>query len=503
MANLLLATVSIRNSVNKSTQFAKEQIGGTVYLQPDTEKIREQLEQARESGEASGPLELSQPTISEELAKGIADSSYIKDYTYTVVANANASSYEVVETAQNERERQFQQSLDSARTQADEQVRDFNSQRDEFNNSQNAAPSAGPRSGSASGPGPNFNFSFDFDFSDPTLGRGDTAVQGVNSFAFISDVEDGNMKIIEGEAFDESSENSVVISTELAEANSIKVGDEIKFKRASDEAEVTLKVIGIYQTSTEDFNYNTVYTNIDSAKQFLSEEQLTELSVQNVRYYLTSAEDKDAFLAETHAQYTTLESDGLKLDIDDSSYQTMVGPIEHVGSFAMTVMWIVIVAAASIITLIVVINVKDRRYEMGVLLSVGARKRNILGQVFIELVVVGTIGFTLSLATSQAIAQKMGENVLSQQISASQQEKEESAVEGPQRGMNARRGGPVGILQQNQNDVKEIDKIDVSAGPKEYATLFGLGYLILIAALALPSINILRYQPKTILTGKE
>lgn len=497
MANLLLATVSIRNSVNKSTQFAKEQIGGTVYLQPDTDKIREQVESARESGEAP---EVSSPTISEELASGIAESEYIKDYTYSVVANANASSYEVVETAQNQRERQFQQSLDSARDQANQQVDDFNSQRDDFNSNQNA-PSGGPGGGGAR---PNFNFNFNFDFSDPTLERGDTEIQGINSYSFVSDVEDGNMKIIDGEAFDESTKNGVVISTELAEANSIKVGDEMKFKRTSDDAEVAFTVVGIYQTSTEDFNYNIVYTNIDGAKRLLTEDQQKELTVQNVRYYLTSAEDKDAFLTETKAKYTTIESDGLKLDIDDSAYQTMVGPIENVGSFAVTVMWIVIIATVAIITLIVVINVKDRRYEMGVLLSVGAKRRNILGQIFIELVVVGTVGFMLSLGTSQVIAQKMGEGLLEQQVTASQQQEEESTNNLPQRGLNARGGGPGGIFgQQQTSDAEEIDEIDVSAGTKEYATLFGLGYLILITAMILPSVNILRYQPKTILTGKE
>lgn len=497
MANMLLATVSIRNSVNNSTQYAKEQIGGTVYLQPDTDKIREQVEAASESGERP---DITTPTISEELASGIAESQYIKDYTYSVVANGNASSYKVVETAQNERERQFQQSLDDAKNQVNDQVSEFNAERSEFNNSQNSAAPAGP-GGQGGGNMPNFDFNFNFNLSDPTLERGDTEIQGINSFAFVSDVEDGNMKIIEGEAFDESTENGVVISSELAEANSLAVGGEMTFKRTSDSAEVKFKVVGIYQTSTEDFNYNTVYTNMNGAKRFLTDEQQKDLTVQNVRYYLTTAGDKDAFLAETNAKYTTLTSDGLKLDIDDSAYQTMVGPIEHVGSFATTVMWIVIIAAVAIITLIVVINVKDRRYEMGVLLSIGARRRNILGQIFIELVLVGTVGFLLSLGTSQIIAQKMGESLLQQQISSSQQQEEQADSNTPQRGLRAPGGGAFG--GQQASSTEKIDEIDVSAGIKEYATLFGLGYLILIVAMALPSVNILRYQPKTILTGKE
>jgi ABC-type antimicrobial peptide transport system permease subunit len=52
-------------------------------------------------------------------------------------------------------------------------------------------------------------------------------------------------------------------------------------------------------------------------------------------------------------------------------------------------------------------------------------------------------------------------------------------------------------------NVKAIDEIDVSAGLREYLVLFGAGYAILVIAMILPSVNILRYQPKTILSGKE
>ncbi len=34
MANMLLATIAIKNSVSSATKYAKQQISGTVYLQP-------------------------------------------------------------------------------------------------------------------------------------------------------------------------------------------------------------------------------------------------------------------------------------------------------------------------------------------------------------------------------------------------------------------------------------------------------------------------------------
>ncbi|HMR72498.1 MAG TPA: ABC transporter permease [Candidatus Saccharibacteria bacterium] len=504
MANMLLATVAIMNSVAKSTQYAKEQIGGTVYLQPDTAALREAAQKARENGET---VTTTQPTISEEIAKGIANSDYIKDYTYSIATSANANGYEVVETAQNEREQQFRDALNNAQDQADERIQEFNQSRDQFNQEQSESEST--QQGGGQGPGaaggsrgtpPQFNFDLSFNFSDPSLSRGDTTIQGINSFAFITDVESGSMKIVEGEAFDESTENGVVISKELADANNLSVGSEIKFNTTADTVvELTFKIVGIYETSTEDFNNNTVYTNIDSAKKFMTDDQLKELSLQNVRYYLASAEDKDAFLAETATNYPTLATDNLKLDIDDSSYQTMVGPIESVGSFATTVFWVVVAATVAIVTLIVIINVKDRRYEMGVLLSLGAKRMNIIGQIFIELVVVGTVGFFLSLGTSQLIAQQMGNSLLQQQVASTQQTASDTTS---QRGANARPGG-FGSMTSQQSNAKQIDTIDVSAGVREYALLFGVGYLILVVAMIMPSINILRYQPKTILTGKE
>lgn len=497
MANLLLAMISIKNSVDESTRYAKEKIGGIVYLQPDTETLREEAQAARENGESA---QITMPTISEALASGIAESQYIKDYTYSVSTSANANSYTVVDTVQNERERQFQNAFNDAKDQVENQMSEFNQSVEEFNDSQDETTMPGPPGGGSERP--NFNFNFDFDLSDPSLNQGDTTIQGINSFAFVSDVETGNMKIIDGEAFDETTENGVIISNEVAEANSIATGDTITFTTVSDATEVSFTVVGIYQTSTENFNYNTVYTNIDGAKQFLSTDQLNSLTVDNVRYYLVSASNKDAFLAETASNYPNLTTDNLILDIDDSSYQTMVGPIEHVGSFAVTVLWIVIAATVAIITLIVVINVKDRRYEMGVLLSVGARRRNILGQIFIELLLVGTIGFMLSLGTSQILAQKMGDGLLQQQISSSQEQNENTSSNMPGRGLNAT-GRSFSMGGQQTSTVEQIDEIDVSAGVQEYATLFGAGYLILIVAMIVPSINILRYQPKTILTGKE
>jgi putative ABC transport system permease protein len=511
MANLMLATIAIKNSVGVSMDAAKEKLGGIVYLTTDSEKIQEQMQAQRESAESDSDSDeaaeqpsFTMPTISEELAKNIGQSEYLSSSTYSLSATANASSYTAVETSQNQREREMQEQFNNMREQVEGVEEEYNSARDNYN----SRTSGGGPGGGGSGTRPNFSFNMNIDIADPTLSGGDTTLQGIDDFNYVSEVEAGTISLVDGEAYTAESTNAVIVSEQLLDDNSLGVGETIVLKTVADETEITLTIVGSYKSTDVDengedtFNNNTIYLNIATAKQFMTAEQLENLTVNNVKYYLAKAEEKEAFLAWADEKFAE-QLTNLKLDIDDSSYQTMVGPIENVGSFANVVMWIVIVAAVVIITLIVVINVKDRRYEMGVLLSLGAKRTGILGQVFLELVIVGTVGFVLSLGTSQLIADKMGDGLLAQQVAASS-DSEETETDSPTGGpMSGGRGARFGVQTTASTNVKAIDEINVSAGAVEYLTLFGVGYLVLIIAMILPSVNILRYQPKTILSGKE
>jgi putative ABC transport system permease protein len=461
MANLMLATIAINKSVAETTKYAKEKLSGVVYLQADMSAMQEQLQNRRSSGGTgtvqTAPTRFTMPEISEDLVLGIAESQYVGSYTYSVNASANAESFEAVETTQNQRERELQEQINS-------------------------------QSGSTGRPGGGGGFAFNMG----AISRGDTTITGINDFAYAAGVEDGSLTMLDGELF--ANEGEAVVSYELASDNDLDVGDTITLKTVEDEEEKELTIVGIYQATSENFNYNTIYTSIDTARQFTDIEM-----VENVKFYLTSASDKDAFLAEVAVKYPSLADDGLKLDIDDQAYQTMVGPIENVGKFATTMMWVVVVASVVIITLIVVINVKDRRYEMGVLLSLGSTRATIIGQVFIELVLVGTAAFLLSTATGGMVAGKMGDALLADQI-ATEQAEQESGQQGQFGGGMMAMGRPG---QAEESRAEQIKEINVSAGVQEYAILFGAGYLILIFAMILPSANILRMQPKTILSGKE
>jgi putative ABC transport system permease protein len=144
---------------------------------------------------------------------------------------------------------------------------------------------------------------------------------------------------------------------------------------------------------------------------------------------------------------------------------------------------------------------------MGVLMSLGASRFNIIGAIFMELAIVGTVFFGLSMVSSGALAQSMGDGLLSQQLSMN--ETEQAANFG--RGTNAGHAGMINQMREQfgapggaqTGSVETIEAIDVSVGAETYGLLFAIGYTVLLAALVLPSVSIMRYQPKEILSGKE
>ena len=478
MANLVLAAITIKTAVKTQMDYAKSTLGGSVTIQADMESIRENQRDEMEKG--GDPKEMfskmTRPSVSVETANSIAGySDYVKDYSYEVSASANSYELEVVESGR--------------------------------------GGMVGGMPGGMGFPG------MTQDEDEDTLDA-DIAISGINAYAYINGVESGSFEIKDGTYFDEDSENSALISYEFAELNGLSVGDSFKIKNIYTEKSVKLTVIGIYDTSEGRADANTIYMNTETAAQFLSEDDYNDgnYDVDNVTFYMLDSEKADEFVKKINSDFSELAENNLKIAVDTSEYDSMASSIESVGSFATTILVIVIVAAIIIMTLIVTINVKDRNYEMGVLLSLGATKANTVLQIATELVIVGTLGFALACASGIVLAQKLGDSILQSQIASSAQQSEKNfGRPGAQIGGGKMPSMPGGGNMPSVPDMPDstekksmkpqaqnIDvELDINAKPVDFLLLFVTGYLVIILALILPAVNILRYQPRQILAGKE
>ncbi|MBQ2639057.1 ABC transporter permease [Candidatus Saccharibacteria bacterium] len=479
MANLVLAAFIIKSAVSAQMDYAKSTLGGTVSIQADMDSIRENQKTEMEKGGDPREMfkEMARPSVDVNTANEIATnySDYVRDYSYSVSTSANSNNLETVETKSNGGGMQMPGGFGGA---------------------------DGKSSSSSS-----------------TALDTDITISGVNAYAYIDGVKNESMTIKDGSYFDEDSTDKALISYEFAELNGLSVGDTFTLKNAYTEAEVSLTVIGIYDTSEERADANTIYMNTETAAKFLSTEDYNNgnYNVDNVNFYMTNSDKAEEFVSKINSDYTSLAENNLKVAVDTSEYDSISGSIESVGGFANTILIIVIIAAIIIVTLIVMINVKDRRYEIGVLMSLGASKKNVIGQIIAELIIVGTLGFILASATGTVFAGTLGKSIVDSQTASSNSQQEKnfgrpgasSSSKGSNSGMPEMptEGSDSGAknmktkMAENRNNKKV--ELDINAKVEDYLLLFITGYLVIIVALILPSISIMRYQPKEILAGKE
>lgn len=457
VSTLVLCSISIKNATNESMNLAKKSLGGEVTLSTDMSKLREEFIPQHDPSDESGELGInnkkeqmqnmhekmstSNATIND--VKKIASIKYVSDVKYSFYVSAEEGSF----------------SLYSNSTNLDDNNQ-IGPKMDRFNDS--------------------------------------LQVEAINTFDLVDDYVDNKIELIYGESFDEEDENVAIISYELAVQNDLEVSDEIILKDSSSNG-YTLKIIGIYQNKESQVfnnNYNKIYVNISTGEKFLTSEEYNDgnYNISSAVFYLNNPEKVEEFKTEANKLVTDLEERYLILDIDTNAYDKMISSIEGVSTFSNIILIVVIIASITIISLIVINSIKDRNYEIGVLLSLGEKKFKIIGQFVLEIILIAFISFILSIGTSMMISQKLANIILENQVV------ESDSFDNYQRGNKF--GGKMDIMEIGM-DVDIIDEIDVNVTIKDISILFVIEFGIIIISMVLPSIKILNSDPKDILSRKE
>jgi len=205
-------------------------------------------------------------------------------------------------------------------------------------------------------------------------------------------------------------------------------------------------------------------------------------------YVLNNPEDLDSFTAaaqELLPQYYTVVS-------AQSQYESVAAPLLSIQRIMEIALIVVVLAALAIITLVIILFLRDRRHEFGIYISLGERKPRVLGQVLVEVLLVAVVALSLSLVSGNLIARGVGQTLLDSQIEEEQNSYSSTAsfYVG---------SGQEGMLMSNLSleDVTANYQVGFSAS---YILLFyavGLG-TVLVACVA-PMLYVLRLKPKKIL----
>ncbi|HFU7086232.1 ABC transporter permease [Bacillus tropicus] len=448
VTNLVLSGFTIQNASKKAADAARKKLGADVTLSLDFDKLGQK---ARETGEMPKP-----PQLNIKETDQLAKSKYVKDYNYITNTFGISDGLKLVGASDEEE-------------------------------GKGKVGMAAVRGGSSSGTEIDMNASF--------------TIEGVRKTALQESFKNGKSKIIDGKPITEQmkDQNVALMEKRLAELNNLKVGDKVKVQSGDKKETLEIEIIGIYETNEQAMGQQAPPIMDPANKLYMPHSTMKKLEVDQginsvqVVYFLNDPQYIDAFKKE--AKKSNIDFNYFKLDAHDSLYKQMIGPIENISSTSQMIIYIVSIAGAIILGLIIMLSIKGRRKEMGILLSIGEKKWKLMAQFVVEVVCIAILAFGLSITTGAKVSQFIGNNLLSSEIATASEETDTS-----QHG-TVMMAGPGGTLQNQKEN--PIDKIDVSVTGEDVGKMGGIGLAIAIIATLLPALSILRLNPKQILLKDE
>lgn len=347
-------------------------------------------------------------------------------------------------------------------------------------------------------------------------------------------------EVVEGRFYtqeDIDSENKVcLITDELADLNNLRVGDTItignyatydidNFANAGLDTSnmyLDLEIIGIYHNNNQldpndnnakylqsyDVPANTILMPAPAYNRYNYETNVVSNTyyqqMYGSEYEMPSYEDYSQISSAVYLlddplhvedfvnDYQDELGDYQILNANNDEFNRMARPLDSISMFANLILIIVGVASVIIITLIVALTLKTRTYEMGVLLSMGVSKMKVILQLFIELLIVAIIGFSLSILSGSLIAGKVGEVVLDYQVAT----ENEYASEDDN---NIIYFGGVDSYFTQVSQEEILAQYEVTISPMIIAEIYILGLGVVFVSILIPSMMIMRFNPKQIL----
>ena len=343
-------------------------------------------------------------------------------------------------------------------------------------------------------------------------------VLGYSSYEAMSEFITGNYTIVEGQVSNDFSGNGCVISEELASLNEIVVGDLIKLVNPNnDELTYELVITGIYKENTDDSNdmtnmfsssVNTIIMNAAQFEAMIKDDETLGVTVTPT-FILTNTDVVDKFKEE-------VKNKGLNdyYTITDN-LDTVLGAtksISNVKTFATTFLIITLIIGGVVLLVINMINIRERRYEIGVLRTIGMNKFLVIGQFMFELLVVAMVGLLLGASIGAVSSVSIANSLLESEINNAASDFENINQNfGGSMSNRPSEGGPVGDKQmQNRNNnpstrmngivnIEQVSDINAVVDMKVLVQLLVIGIGLTVISSISASVAIARFSPLTIL----
>ncbi len=293
---------------------------------------------------------------------------------------------------------------------------------------------------------------------------GEAKVTGATQSDLLSEFTGRFYQLEQGKHLTELDQDAALIHKTFAEKNNIKPGDKLDITK--DGRRVTVTVMGIFSGKGEkpavlqsDMAENHLITNLAAAQQLTGSQQLTRATYFAEKpHQLKSLTDRVKSLPNVDWQKFSLTDNGA----------AFAGVLQNIAGIQNILTIATIGAAAAglaVLSLVLVFWVRGRLHEIGILLSIGASKWQIIGQFLAELAIIAAVSSVFALGIG---------SVASSQISTA--------------------------LTAQTSQSQCVETTVMQAAPvATYLQAFAFGYMVVLLSAIAATAPIMRQSPKQIL----
>lgn len=219
------------------------------------------------------------------------------------------------------------------------------------------------------------------------------------------------LKLEKGRHIEENDNNKIMIHEKIAELNNLNLGDKIKLSQEGKTLE--LEIVGIYsgdKTNTfnglsSDFIENTVYTD------YKSSQELSNLIANNKVTSVEYGVEDPTKLDDVIKNVENLGINNLMVSKSNKNYELVTSSVESITKITNMIRIGSVVVGVVILSLILMFWVRERTYEIGILLSLGTSKVNLVLQFIVEVLLVTIVGLMIAIGIEIATIKYLASNV--------------------------------------------------------------------------------------------
>ena len=291
--------------------------------------------------------------------------------------------------------------------------------------------------------------------------------------------------------------NYVFINEELANYNDLSLNDKIKLEDEADNV-YEFEIIGIFKEKEDNevsmfsSSANNIITNAQAVSTITSKNEDVEGSI-NPTFIIKSYDDAEKFQEELYGKGL---DENFIIQTNEDQVAESLASVSNVNSFATTFLIITLIIGGVVLLVINMINIRERKYEIGVLRTIGISKLKLTLQFVSELLMVSLVFLIIGCLIGSFSAKGISNSLLSSEINSSNNDQEEISRNF---GGNMDKNPNFGHMKRGIPVVQAYDSIDAVVDMKVLLEMFDIGISLVLVSSVSSMISIQRFSPLTIL----